>query len=83
MFVWVAFLATTLALKATSLPRTGAPPDNRQQNCLAYDQVQNLLVSFGGMNENIEFFDDIWVFNFTSSQWREITSTSSVIPGES
>lgn len=49
---------------------------------MAYSGEQNFLVSFGGMDENIKYFGDVWVFNFTSSTWRELISTSDVVPGK-
>jgi len=67
--VWVYdYLANTW----TSVTSTGAAPPARGGHAMAYDPVQDKIVLFGGTDSST-YFNDTWVFDFTTSTWTQVT----------
>jgi N-acetylneuraminic acid mutarotase len=58
----------------TAVKPTGDLPGARSGCALAYDQVENKLVLFGGVDSKAStYLNDTWVFDFATNAWTKVT----------
>ena len=55
-------------------------PDERLYHAMVYDSINKKVILFGGYNGVNSYFDDTWVYNYTSNSWWEKSTGGS--PGE-
>lgn len=57
------------------------PPPERAAGDGVFRQQENQLVIFGGSDLAAQKLSDIWVFDFDTSEWTEITPSAGTIKG--
>jgi FlgD Ig-like domain/Galactose oxidase, central domain/Kelch motif len=57
----------------TKLTPSGQQPPARQGHLMIYDPVRDRMIVFGGMDEENDFYDDVWALNLAPSpSWTHI-----------
>ena len=76
------FVYACYGIQIDSLPITGIPPSPRYDSSMVYSPSTLSLVLFGGYND-LTYFNEIWLFNISSSSWSSYFPLSLSVPGNS
>ena len=69
------------AMKVSTIPQTGTPPDRRYDSSGVFDSDLNQLISFGGYDYKFQSLSSsLHSFNLSSNTWSEIPQASLISP---
>ncbi|MFX1416461.1 MAG: kelch repeat-containing protein, partial [Promethearchaeota archaeon] len=54
-------------------------PGVHYSHAMAYDPRENVVVLFGGFNEEGQETSETWIFDFVTEDWTEVTSTTAPV----
>jgi len=57
-----------------------SPPSARQGVAMVYDEVNDVVLSFGGVKADGEYSGDLWAYSVSGNSWTNITPTSGPKP---
>ena len=83
LLVFQLFLGVDLvqAVNITRIPSMNAPPPERQYHFMDYNSKTNQLLIFGGSQGITTTFNDIWLYDFATSQYHNLVPTNEIAPG--
>lgn len=55
-------------------------PMPRYSHSINSIQNSELLILFGGIHDSVTIFNDVWLFNIPTSEWKQIVCSNGIIP---
>jgi Galactose oxidase, central domain len=67
-------------LDVNLIPSYGTPPSERYWISMTYSPSYNVIVVFGGTDDT-NYFNDVWIFDLSTTSWMILYPASSAVPG--
>jgi hypothetical protein len=58
-------------------PATGARPERRSGQAMAFDPVRRVVIVFGGLLDDLSYLNDTWEWNTVTKTWTNVTPGAS------